>query len=146
LIGHERGDFFVRNNLLHRVTLLSFLTLAAAVSSAAIAETSDAVNECQSKLARQVEVLHDVGFSDQEIRDRLAKNPNEKIRIPREVWLWRSELARQIAELYDAGFSDQEIRNWLVKYPNEQISQEVLDGFAKHPIRKNRSHCIVRLV
>jgi hypothetical protein len=136
----------VLSKLLPGVALLSFFAIAVAVPSVAVAETSDAANECQSKLARQIEVLHGVGFSDQEIRDRLVKYPNEKIRIPREIGLWESELARQIAHLYDAGVSDQEIRDWLVKHPNEQLSQEAMDWLAKHPIRKNRSHCIVRLL
>jgi hypothetical protein len=128
------------------VALLSFLAFVSAAPSDAAAEMSDALSGCQSELARQIEVLHDVGFSDQEIRDRLAKYPNEKIRIPREIWLWQSELARQIARLYDVGVSDQEIRDWLVKHPNEQIPQEALDWLVKNPIRKSRSHCIVRLL
>jgi hypothetical protein len=136
----------VPSKLLLSVALRSFLAIFAAGPSAAAAETSDAVNGCQSELARRVQVLYDVGFSDQEIRGRLVKYPNEKIRIPREIWLWQSELARRIARLYDVGVSDQEIRDWLVKHPNKQIPQEALDWFAKHPIRKTRSHCHIRLL
>ena len=45
-------------------------------------QKSSTISRSQSELARQIEVLSRAGFSDQEIRDWLAKNPNKQLPVP----------------------------------------------------------------